>query len=77
MPLSAFASSCCNTNKRRSEISERRFLCVMGVLGDPLLHFDIQPEVVDAEGDDRQQKPLNIIAKQLTAGAVEHKLPVN
>ena len=31
----------------------------MCVFGDPLFHFDMQPEWIDAQGDDGEQEPLN------------------
>ena len=49
------------------------FLCEMGMLNDPLLHLDAQPEAIDAKGDNGQQEPLDVIAEQLAAGAVEHQ----
>ena len=46
----------------------------VGMLDQPLLHLDLQPEAVDTEGDQGQQEPLDVVAEQLTAGAVEHQL---
>ena len=46
----------------------------MGMLGYPLLHFDIQPKGVNAKGDDGQQKPLDIVSEKLATGAVKPKL---
>ena len=34
-------------------------LYVMCVFGDPLFHFDMQPEWIDAQGDDGEQEPLD------------------
>ena len=44
------------------------------MLDDPLLHFDIQPEAVDAQRDDAEQKPLDIAAEKLGTLAVKYKL---
>ena len=46
----------------------------MGVLSNPLLHFDIKPEAVNTKGDERQQKPLDVVAEQLAARAVKGEL---
>jgi hypothetical protein len=43
----------------------------MGMLDDPLLHLDAQPEAIDTKGDDGQQKPLYVIAKQLSAVSIK------
>ena len=53
-------------------------LCVMGMLDDPLLHFDGQPKAVNAQSNDGQKKPLDVVAEQLTARAVKgQSLAVN
>jgi hypothetical protein len=41
---------------------------------DPLFHFYIEPETVDAEGYNGKQEPFDIVAEKLTAGAVKIKL---
>lgn len=43
----------------------------MGVLGDPFLHLDVQPEAVDTQGDDGQKYPLDPVAEELRPGAVK------
>ena len=40
----------------------------MCVFGNPLLHFDIQPETINPQGYNRKQKPLDIIPEKLTSG---------
>lgn len=44
------------------------------MLGDPLLHFDTQPEGINTDRDHSKEKPLNIIAKQLPTRTVKAKL---
>ena len=46
----------------------------MRMLRDPLLELDRKPEAVDTAGDQGEQEPLDVVAEQLTAGAVEHQL---
>ena len=41
------------------------------MLGDPLLHLDSQPKTVNAEGDEGQKEPLDVVAEQLTSRAVK------
>ena len=45
----------------------------MGVLGDPLLHLDSEPEAVDTESDNGKQEPLDKVTEQLSSGSVEGK----
>ena len=40
----------------------------------PLLHLDAEPEAVDTQGNDRQQKPNDVFAEKLTARTVKAKL---
>ena len=48
------------------------------MLDDPLLHFDGQPKAVNAQRDDGQKKPFDVVAEQLTARAVKgQSLAVN
>jgi hypothetical protein len=47
---------------------------MMGMLSNPLLHLDREPEAVDTEGNDGQEHPLNVVAEELTASAVECEL---
>ena len=48
-------------------------LCDVSVLGDPLLHFDGEPEGVNAEGNDTQEEPLDVVAEKLSAVSVKAK----
>jgi len=50
------------TNRYKSKSAyERTFFClyVMCVFCDPLFHFDMQPEWIDAQSDDGEQEPLD------------------
>ena len=44
------------------------------MLCNPLLHLDAKPEAVDTAGDDGEEEPLDVVAKQLTALAVKSNL---
>ena len=39
----------------------------MRMFDDPLFHFYIEPEAVDAEGYNGKQEPFDIVTKQLDA----------
>lgn len=43
----------------------------VGVLGDPLLHLNGQPEGIDTKGDKGQKEPFDIISEKLCSGAVK------
>ena len=46
----------------------------MGVFGNPLLHFDVEPKAIDTKSDQCEQKPLYIVSEKLSAGAIKNKL---
>lgn len=46
-------------------------LCQVGVLNDPLLHVEAQPQRVDAESNNGKQEPLDVIAEELSTGTVK------
>ena len=45
----------------------------MRVLHEPLFHVDAEPESVDAQRDDGEEEPLDVIAEKLSARAVEYQ----
>ena len=47
----------------------------MGVLNDPLTHFDVELEAVNTESNDGQTPPFYIVSKKLCGRAVEIKTP--
>ena len=44
------------------------------MLGDPLRHLDGEPEGIDTESDDGEKEPLDVVAEQLSARAIEGEL---
>lgn len=50
----------------------------MRMLSYPFLHIDRKPQRIDEASDNRKQKPFDVVAEQLSAGAVKSQsVPVN
>ena len=45
----------------------------MGMLRNPLFHFNIKPEAVNTQRDNRQEEPLDIVAEKLSARTIKHQ----
>ena len=47
----------------------------MGVFYDPLSHSDVDPKSVDAKGNQSEEPPFDVVAKELCCCAVECQTP--
>ena len=46
----------------------------MCVFGHPLFHFNGEPECIDAEGNDGEKEPFDVVAEELATVAIEVEL---